>query len=175
RRLRRPRCPRPRARERPPARSAGGRRQLPLSCGKVSPKFRGFFVAPWTMTRATYCPLRQGSDPGRSRRGTKGWGQELISKWLGEDEDHAEVEEGEVVVGFAVAAGGDAAFCFQPGVGALDGEAMMRVAVGGAQPSLLSAPHLSRRRSGRDRFAFAARLADPWLDRALAQGLLDRV
>jgi hypothetical protein len=48
----------------------------------------------------------------------------VISKWFGEDEDHAEVEEGEVVVGFAVAAGGDAAFCFQPGVGAFDREAV---------------------------------------------------
>ena len=59
-------------------------------------------------------------------------GQELISKWLGEDEDHAEVEEGEVVVGFAVAAGGDAAFCFQPGVGAFDRPAVTGLWVGGA-------------------------------------------
>jgi len=66
-------------------------------------------------------------------------------------------------------------FAFSQALVRSTGEAMMRVAVGGAQPSLLSAPHLSRRRSGRDRFAFAARLADPWLDRALAQGLLDRV
>jgi len=57
-------------------------------------------------------------------------GLEVISKWLGEDEDHAEVEEGEVVVGFAVVAGGDAAFCFQPGVGAFDREAVRRLRVG---------------------------------------------
>src|SRR5439155_23990417 len=40
RRLRRRRCPLLRGRWRPPARSDDGRRQLPLSCGKVSPKLR---------------------------------------------------------------------------------------------------------------------------------------
>ena len=58
-------------------------------------------------------------------------GQELISKRSCEDDDHAELEEGEVVVGFAVAAGGDAAHCFQPGVGAFDGPAVTCLWVAG--------------------------------------------
>lgn len=83
------------------------------------------------------------------------------------------MEEGEVVVGFAVAAGGDAAFGFEPGVGAFDWEAVFGLWVGCAEPSCLSAQDLACWCSGRDRLALAAWLADPRLDRALVEGLLD--
>src|SRR6478672_4238825 len=45
---------------------------------------------------------------------------EVISKGAGEDQDHRELDEGLVGLGFAVAAGGDPAAGFQPGVGAFD-------------------------------------------------------
>jgi len=83
------------------------------------------------------------------------------------------VEEGEVVVGFLVAAGGDAAFCFEPGVGALDGPAVACLGVAGLQPSLLASPDLAGWCAGGDRLAGSARLADPRLDLTLAQSLLD--
>jgi hypothetical protein len=64
----------------------------------------------------------------------------VISKWPGEDQDHSEVEEGEVVVGFAVASGGDPSFCFQPGVGAFDGPAVSGLRVACFEPAFLAAP-----------------------------------
>jgi hypothetical protein len=84
------------------------------------------------------------------------------------------VEEGEVVVGFAVAAGGDPAVGFQPGVGAFDRPAVAGLGVAGLQPSLLAAPDLLHGGAGGDRLAGPAGLADPRLDLPLAQGLLER-
>jgi hypothetical protein len=84
------------------------------------------------------------------------------------------VEEGEVVVGLALAPRRDPSSCFQPGVRALDGPAVTCERVGSFEPSLLAAPDLACRRAGGDRLARAARLADARLDLALAQGLLDR-
>ena len=92
----------------------------------------------------------------------------MISKWLGEDEDHAEVEEGEVVVGFAVAAGVDAAHCFQPGVGAFDGPAVACLWVAGFDAAFFAAPDFAAALPGRDRLAGAAWLADPRLDLTFA-------
>jgi hypothetical protein len=102
-----------------------------------------------------------------------GRGLEVISKWPGEDEDHAEVEEGEVVVGFAVAAGGDPAFCFQPGVGALDGPAVTRLRVACLQAPLLPPPDLARDGSLRDRLSGLPTLADPGFDLAFAECLFE--
>jgi hypothetical protein len=82
------------------------------------------------------------------------------------------VEEGEVVVGLAVAAGRDPAERFQPGVGALDRPALARVRVFGLQSALLAAPDLAGGGAGRDRVAFFARLADPGADAALGECLL---
>lgn len=78
------------------------------------------------------------------------------------------MDEGEVVVGLAVAAGGDAAFRFQPGVGALDGEAVAGLRVWCAYASSAAAPDFACRGSFRDRIAGAAGFADLGLDRALA-------
>jgi hypothetical protein len=97
----------------------------------------------------------------------------VISKWLGEDEDHAEVEEGEVVVGFAVAAGGDAPLRFQPGVGAFDRPAVTRLGVGGLEPPFLAAPDGAGGGAGGDRRAGGAWFADPRLDPAGDQCLLE--
>src|SRR5207247_2190567 len=82
--------------------------------------------------------------------------------------------EGEVVVGFAVAAGCDPAFGFQPGVGAFDWPAVTGVRVARLDRAFLPAPDLACGLAGGDRFVWAAALADPWLDPALAQGLLER-
>jgi len=84
------------------------------------------------------------------------------------------VEEGEVVVGFAVAAGADSAQCFQPGVGALDRPALACLWVAGFQPSLFAAPDLVGGLVGRDRLAALARLADAGADLALGERLLVR-
>ena len=84
------------------------------------------------------------------------------------------MQEGEVVVGFAIAAGGDAAFRLQPGVRAFDGPTVPRLRVACLQPPFLAAPDLARGRAGGDRLAFASRFADPRFDRALAQRLLER-
>src|SRR5206468_10132230 len=90
--------------------------------------------------------------------------RELVSKWPGEDEDHAEVEEGEVVVGFAVAAGGDAAFGFQPGVGTFEGPALTGERVWGFRLALAAAPDLAPGRAGWGWVAGGAAFADPGFD-----------
>lgn len=82
--------------------------------------------------------------------------------------EHAYVEEGEVVVGFAVASGGDPAFCFQPGVGAFDRPAVARLLVVRLQLSLLAAPDLAYGLSLWEWVAGAAAFADTGLDLALA-------
>jgi hypothetical protein len=79
------------------------------------------------------------------------------------------VEEGEVVVGFAVAAGRDSASCFEPGVGAFDGPAVSCEWVGGLEASFLSAPDFAGRGAGRDRLPGSAGFADPRLDLQLAE------
>jgi hypothetical protein len=84
------------------------------------------------------------------------------------------VDEGEVVVGFAVFAGRDPWSCFQPGVCAFDRPAVACLRVADFQPALFAAPDLADVRAGRDRVAGSAWLADPRLDRALAQCLLER-
>jgi hypothetical protein len=83
------------------------------------------------------------------------------------------VQEGEVVGGFAFAAGGDPASCFEPGVGAFDWLAVAGVAVAGAGAASASAPHLATADAGRDRLAGPPRLADPRLDLAPEQRLLE--
>lgn len=83
------------------------------------------------------------------------------------------MEEGEVVLGLAVAAGGDPALPFQPGVGALDRPAVAGLRVGRPQSSLGAAADLAHRRPGRDRLAAPARLRDAGLDPALAERLLE--
>jgi len=83
------------------------------------------------------------------------------------------VEEGEVVVGFDVAAGGDPSSGFQPGVGAFDGPAVAGLGVAGFDASLFAAPDLDRRCAGGDRLAWPAWFADPRLDLALAECLVD--
>ncbi len=84
------------------------------------------------------------------------------------------MEEGEVVVGFAVAAGGDAAECFEPGVGAFDGPAVTRLRVAGFDSSFFAAPDFAAALPGRDRVAGPAWLTDPRFDLALLQCLLVR-
>ena len=83
------------------------------------------------------------------------------------------MEEGEVVVGFAVASGVDAAFCFEPGVGAFDGPAVAGLRVGGFDASSAAAPDLAGWCAFGDRLAGAAGVADPWFDRAFAKGLVE--
>ena len=84
------------------------------------------------------------------------------------------MEEGEVVVGFAVAAGVDAAHCFQPGVGAFDGPAVVCLRVAGFDSSFFAAPDFAAALPGGDRVAGAAWLADAGADFALGQSLLER-
>ncbi len=83
----------------------------------------------------------------------------------------AEVEEGEVVVGFAVAAGGDAAERFQPGVGAFDGPAVTCLWVAGFDASFFAAPDFTAALSWWDRVACSAWLADARADPALGECL----
>ena len=83
------------------------------------------------------------------------------------------MEEGEVVVGFAVAAGGDAAFGFQPGVGTFDGPALTGERVWGFRLALAAAPDLAPRRAGWEWVAGAAAFADPGFDLAGAQGVFE--
>ena len=90
---------------------------------------------------------------------------------MGEDDDHRELEEGEVVVGFVVAAGGDAAFGFQPGVGTFDGPALTGERVWGFRLALAAAPDLAPGRAGWEWVAGAAAFADPGFDLAGAQGV----
>lgn len=84
------------------------------------------------------------------------------------------MEEGEVVVGFAVAAGGDAAHCFEPGVGAFDGPAVAGLWVAGFEASLFAAPDFAALLSGWDRVACSPWLADARLDLPLCESLLER-
>jgi hypothetical protein len=72
--------------------------------------------------------------------------------------EHAEVQEGEVVLGLAIASSGDPASSFQPGIGALDRPAMARQRVTRLQLSLLAAPDLARRLPGGDRLVWGRRL-----------------
>jgi hypothetical protein len=84
------------------------------------------------------------------------------------------VEEGEVVVGFAVAAGVDAAFGFEPGVGAFDGPAVACLGVGGFDVAVSAAPDFAGWCAVGDRVAGAAAFADLWFDLAVAEGLFER-
>lgn len=83
------------------------------------------------------------------------------------------MEEGEVVVGFDVASGGDPASCFQPGVGAFDRPAVAGLRVTGFDASLFAAPDFDRRCAGGDRFACPPWFADPRFDLALAECFVD--
>ena len=91
-----------------------------------------------------------------------------------ECDEHGEVEEGEVVVCFAVASGGDASFGFEPGVGAFDGEAVAGEWVGDFDVSLAAALDLTGFGAGWDRVAGAAAFADPGVDLAVGELLADR-
>ena len=84
------------------------------------------------------------------------------------------MEEGEVVVGFAVAAGVDAAHCFEPGVGAFDGPAVAGLWVACFDASLFAAPDFAPLLAGGDRVAGAAWLADARADFAFGESLLER-
>jgi len=101
-------------------------------------------------------------------------GLELISKRPHEDDDHPELEEGEVVVGLAVSAGGDPAERLQPGVRPLDRPALAGLRIARLQPPLLSPPDLVARLSGRDRLPGPAGLADAGADPALGKRPLVR-
>lgn len=83
------------------------------------------------------------------------------------------MEEGEVVVGFAVAAGCDPPFCFQPGVGAFDRPAVAGLRVGGFQLAFLAAPDLTGLGACGDRLAAPAWLADAGFDPSIADLLLE--
>lgn len=102
------------------------------------------------------------------------WGQELVSKCPQEDDDHAELEEGEVGACFAVAAGGDAAEGFQPGDRALDRPAVAGLRVARFASALLAAPDLVAGLVSGDRLAAFARLADAGADLPLGQRLFVR-
>ena len=84
------------------------------------------------------------------------------------------MEEGEVVVGFAVAAGVDAAHCFEPGVGAFDGPAVACLWVTGFDASFFAAPDFAAALSVWDRVTGAAWLADARLDLPLGESLFER-
>jgi hypothetical protein len=84
------------------------------------------------------------------------------------------VEEGEVVLGFAVAPGSDSAEGFQPGVGAFDRPALGCLWVDRFEAALFAAPDLAGDGVGRDRVAFAAWAADAGADAALGECLLVR-
>src|SRR5207248_11599741 len=101
-------------------------------------------------------------------------GLELISKCPCEDEDHSKLEEGEVVGGFAVTAGGDPPFRLQPRVRAFDRPAVARLRVGRSEPSPAAAPDQACRRVGGEGLASPARLADPGLDPPREQRLPER-
>jgi hypothetical protein len=96
----------------------------------------------------------------------------VISKWFREDEDHSEVKECEVVVGFAVASGADPSFGFEPGVGGFDGPAVAGLGVAGLGLPAFSAPDLACRGALRDRVARAPWPADPGFDSSLDQSSL---
>jgi hypothetical protein len=83
------------------------------------------------------------------------------------------VEEGEVVLGLAVAAGRDSSSCFEPGVRAFDGPAVSSKRIGCFCVALASAPDLAARFG--DRVAGAASFADLRLDPAFAERLAERL
>jgi len=89
--------------------------------------------------------------------------------------EHAEVEEGEVVVGLAIASGGDPSSCFQPGVCALDRPALAGLRVARLQPPLLAPPDLVGSLPGRDRLGGLAPPADAGADPALGERPLVRL
>jgi hypothetical protein len=101
-------------------------------------------------------------------------GQELVSKRPHEDHDHPELEEGEVVGGLPVAAGGDPSQRLQPSVGALDRPALACLRIARLSPSFLAPPDLVALLPRRDRFAAPPRLADPGADPQLGERLLVR-
>src|SRR5438552_11419208 len=78
------------------------------------------------------------------------------------------MEEGEVVVGFAITPCRDPAFPFQPRVGALDGPAVARERVAGLDLSASAASDLAGW-PGRNGIAGTAAFTDPRLDRSLTQ------
>lgn len=83
------------------------------------------------------------------------------------------MEEGKVVLGFAVAAGRDPAGGFQPGVGAFDRPAVAGLGVGGADPAASAPPDFPGRCPFGDRLAGPAGLADPRCDLPFDQRLLE--
>ena len=87
--------------------------------------------------------------------------------------NHPEAQEREVVLVLDLAAGRDPALCLQPGVRALDRPAVAPLRVAGRELASLAAPDLARDLAGGNRIPGAAALADPGLDLALAQGLLE--
>jgi hypothetical protein len=84
------------------------------------------------------------------------------------------VQERLVVLGFAVAAGGDAPVALDPGVGAFDRPAVAALGVGGFQAPPATAPDLARAGGIANRLAAFAGLADARLDVAVAQLLFER-
>ncbi len=85
------------------------------------------------------------------------------------------MEEGEVVLGFAVASGGDAAAGFEPGVGAFDWPAVAGKRVGGFGVAFSAAPALPGRGVVGDRFAGSAAFADLGLDAAVEELVAERL
>jgi hypothetical protein len=85
--------------------------------------------------------------------------------------EHSEVEEGEVVVGFAITSGSDPPSCLQPGVGAFDRPAVARLRVARLRLPSFATPDLAPRLALGERIACAAARADAGLDLALAQRL----
>ena len=83
------------------------------------------------------------------------------------------MEEGEVVIGFVVAAGRDSSFGFQPGVGAFDGPAVARLVVAGLALSFSAAPDLAA--VGGGRLAALSPLADAGFDPAFADLVSERL
>lgn len=96
-------------------------------------------------------------------------GLELISKCVVEDDDGSELEEGEVGVGFAVAADLDSAAAAQPGVGALDRPALPGQGVGCLESFLFPDPDLAHGCAWLDRLGSVARFADVGLDPSLSE------
>lgn len=84
------------------------------------------------------------------------------------------MEEGEVVVGFAVVSGVDAAHCFEPGVGAFDGPAVACLWVACFDASFFAVPDFAAALSVGDRVACSSWLADARLDLPLGESLLER-
>lgn len=85
------------------------------------------------------------------------------------DEDHCDLQEGEVVGAFSVLAGVDAGETVQPGVGPFDRPALPGLGVGGFQPAFLAPPDFPDGGAFGDRLAGPAGLADPRLDPSLPE------